>query len=45
MKTNINRFFGVDKDSLFHILIHAGFVGSILLGILMLWINHFFLQN
>jgi len=45
MKTRINQFFGVDRDSLFHILIHAGFVGSILIGILMLWINYFFIQN
>jgi len=45
MKYTINRFYGLDKDSLFHILIHAGFVGSILIGILMLWINHFFLPQ
>jgi hypothetical protein len=44
MKTTINKFFGFDKDSLFHILIHAGFISSILIGILLLWINHYFLN-
>ena len=42
MKTTINKFFGHDKNSLFHIFIHAGFVVSILSGIMMLWISYFF---
>ena len=30
MKTTINKFFGYDKNSLFHIFIHVGFVIFIL---------------
>ncbi len=41
MKNTINSFFGFDKNSLFHIFIHAGFVVSILTGLVMLWIAYF----
>ncbi len=41
MKNTINKFFGFDKNSLFHIFIHAGFVVSILAGLITLWIAYF----
>lgn len=40
MKSTINEFLGHDKNSLFHIFIHAGFVASILSGFLALWISY-----
>jgi len=39
MKTTINKFFGYDKNSLFFIFIHAGFVASILSGLMALWFS------
>ena len=40
MKHKINKFFDYDKNSIFHIFIHAGFVVSILSGLMALWISY-----